>query len=173
MATVPDPMEARMRLPATLLLALSLAACGFHPRAQLRLPESLGPVRVQTADPYSPLAQELSTALRRAGATAAAGGEPAALLGVLSERMATRPLSVDTGAQVREYETTYTGEFDLRGADGGERLARQSLSLTREYTYDALASAGSPAEQALLEDELRREMQSAILRRLDAALRAD
>ena len=43
--------------------------------------------------------------------------------------------------------------------------------LTREYTYDSVASAGSPAEQALLQRELRRDMQAAILRRLDAVLR--
>lgn len=163
----------RLLVLVLVCVALLVSACGFRPRGSLALASELGPVRVQTADPYSPLAQGLSTALRRAGATAAVEGEPAALLRVLSERMATRPLSVDTGAQVREYETTYTVDFDLRGADGGERLARQSLSLSREYTYDALASAGSPAERALLEEELRREMQAAILRRLDAALRAD
>lgn len=158
-------------LPLLLCMAVLLAGCGFKPRGQLALANELGPVAVQTADPYSPLAQGLSTALERAGVAPAVEGQPSALLRVLSERLATRPLSVDRSAQVREYETTYTVDFDLRGTDGTERLARQSLTLSREYTYDTLASAGSPAEQALLEEELRREMQAAILRRLDAALR--
>ena len=60
-------MELRMRLPILLSCALALAGCGFHPRAQLALPATLGPVVVQTADPYSPLGLELSSTLERAG----------------------------------------------------------------------------------------------------------
>ena len=63
--------------------------------------------------------------------------------------------------------------FDLVGADGAVRVPAQDVELSREYTYDSVASAGSPAEQTLIQDELRREMQAAILRRLDAVLRAD
>ena len=44
--------------------------------------------------------------------------------------------------------------------------------LSREYSYDINASAGSPAEQELIQRELRRDMQAAILRRLDVVLRA-
>jgi len=153
-------------------LVAALGACGFQPRAQVAFAEELGPVRVATADPFSPLGQGLATALTRAGAEPAAEGGPAATLKVLSEQMRTRPLSVDAGAQVREYETLYQVEFELRGADGAVRVPRQAVELSREYTYDALASAGSPAEQRLVQEELRRDMQAAILRRVDAVLRA-
>lgn len=155
-----------------LFLMAALAACGFKPRASLALGSELGPVTVQTADPFSPLGQGLSTALTRAGARAPADGEPAAVLRVLSESMATRPLSVGARAQVNEYETRYRVQFDLVAADGSVRLPPQVIELSRDYTYDIVASAGSPAEQALIEAELRRDMQAAILRRLDAALRA-
>jgi LPS-assembly lipoprotein len=63
--------------------------------------------------------------------------------------------------------------FDVVDAAGATRVASQDIELTREYTYDVTAAVGSPAEQALLQDELRRDMQAAILRRLDAVLRAD
>ncbi|MCM2355487.1 MAG: LPS assembly lipoprotein LptE [Arenimonas sp.] len=161
------------RLLVVLCVAALFAGCGFKPRAQLALASDLGPVAVSTADPYSPLGQGLATALRRAGVAEATAGQPSATLQVVSENMRTRPLAVDAAAQVREYETIYTVEFELRGADGAVRVPRQAVELSREYTYDALASAGSPAEQQLLQDELRRDMQAAILRRIDAALRAD
>lgn len=153
-------------------LVAMLAACGFRPRASLALGTDLGPVKVQSSDPYSPLAQGLSTALLRAGAQPAVDGQPSATLKVLSEALATRPLAVDRRAQVREYETRYAVKFELLDAAGAARIPVQEVVLTREYTYDSVASAGSPAEQELLQRELRRDMQAAILRRLDAVLRA-
>jgi LPS-assembly lipoprotein len=53
------------------------------------------------------------------------------------------------------------------------RVPRQRVEISRDFTYDAGASIGTPAEQELIESELRRDMQAAILRRLDAALRTD
>ena len=47
----------------------------------------------------------------------------------------------------------------------------QDLEVDREYSFDANAAAGSPAEQELIRRELRREMEAAILRRIEYALR--
>ena len=161
-----------MRLVVLLLYALALAGCGFHPRAQLDLPDSLGPIQVQTADPYSPLGLELAAALERAGATPASEGTPSASLKITAEGWNTTPLSVDELARVREYITRYKVRFELVGVDGAPLIPPQELELSREYTYDITASAGSPAEQELIQRELRRDMQAAILRRLDVVLRS-
>lgn len=164
-------LELRMRLPILLSCALALAGCGFHPRAQLALPATLGPVVVQTADPYSPLGLELSSTLERAGFAGAVEGTPSAALKITEEAWSTKPLSVDELARVREYITRYRVTFAMLGADGKYLVEPQTLELSREYTYDITASAGSPAEQELIQRELRRDMQAAILRRLDVALR--
>jgi LPS-assembly lipoprotein len=160
-----------MRLPATLLSALLLAGCGFHPRAELVLPESLGPITVQTADPYSPLGLELAASLERAGAAQGAEGAPAAALKITAENWNTAPLSVDELARVREYITRYRVQFALLGPDGKVLVEPQEIELSREYTYDITASAGSPAEQELIQRELRSDMRRAILRRIDVVLR--
>lgn len=160
-----------MRRALTVLAFAFLSACGFHPRAQLELPAALGPVAVQTADPYSPLGLELATALERAGAAAAVEGQPSATLRIVAENWRNAPLSVDQFARVREYETRYRVDFELTDAAGAVQVARQSIELAREYSYDINASAGSPAEQELIQRELRRDMQAAILRRLDIVLR--
>ena len=79
------------------VLALALSACGFHLRDALLLPQDLGPLRVVSPDPYSPLAQSLSEALTRAGAKPAVEGATGdvATLRVVSERWGNTPLSVD------------------------------------------------------------------------------
>ena len=152
---------------------VALSACGFHPRATLALADELGPVKVVTSDPYSPLAYGLATALERAGAEPADAAADAATLYVRAERLETRPLSVDRQAQVREYESRYLVKFELRDAAGKVLVPLQEIALSREYTYDALSPGGSPQEQELLQAELRRDMQAAILRRSDVVLRAD
>jgi LPS-assembly lipoprotein len=163
--------ESCMRLSFLLLSALVLSGCGFHPRAELKLPESVGPIAVQTADPYSPLGLELAATLERAGISAAPEGMPSAQLRIGEESWSTKPLSVDELARVREYITRYRVQFSLVDAGGNVLVAPQTLELSREYTYDITASAGSPAEQELIQRELRRDMQAAILRRLDVVLR--
>lgn len=158
----------------SLILAVScalLAACGFHPRNAMVVPDSLGPLQIVASDPYSPLADDLARALERNGARAAVDGQPAASLKILSESFSTNPLSVDQFARVREYVIRYRVEFSLSDARGELVLGKQDVELSREYSYDANSSAGSPAEQELLQRELRRDMEAAILRRLDLALR--
>jgi len=152
-------------------LCLALAACGFHPRQQIKLSEAVGPMKVETADPYSPLGIELASSLGRAGAAAPVGDGPSATLKITGERWITQPLSLDEFAQVREYLTRYSVDFVLQSADGLPLFEPQRIELAREYTYDANASAGSPAEQELIQRELRRDMQAAILRRIDILLR--
>jgi LPS-assembly lipoprotein len=160
-----------MRGVLILLTALGLAACGFHPRGQLDLPTLVGPVAVETTDPYSPLGLELARALDRAGAMAPVAGTPSSTLRITGETWNTRPLSVNQFAQVLEYITQYRVDFVMVGADGELLTEPQSIQLSREYTYSTNASIGNPAEMELIQRELRRDMQAAILRRLDVALR--
>jgi LPS-assembly lipoprotein len=152
-------------------LALSLAACGFHPRTHTVLPIRLGPTRIVIPDPYSPLGDELAAQLQRAGVDAAPATGAATTLKITRETWDTQPLAVDQFALVREYVTRYRVDFALQGADGKPMLDAQSIELSREYSYDANAAVGSPAEQELIERELRRDMEAAILRRIEYALR--
>ena len=160
-----------MRLIVATLFALALAGCGFHPRPELLVPESLGPLTVQTVDPYSSLGLELAAALERAGAAPATPDAPAATLRITAEAWNTAPLSVDELARVREYITRYRVQFSLLDPAGKVLVEPQDIELSREYTYDISASAGSPAEQELIQRELRRDMRRAILRRVDVVLR--
>jgi LPS-assembly lipoprotein len=162
-------MRARLLAPA--LVAALAVGCGFAPRGALKVPEGFGAIAVTAADPYSPLADDLRRSLQRAGAATAASAEGAARLAITAETWETRPISVDAFVAVREIETRYRVTFDLLDAAGGKRLEQQTVELTRDYVYEAAESFGNPGEQEIVQQELRRDMQAAILRRVDLALR--
>jgi LPS-assembly lipoprotein len=161
------------RVLVAAVLALTLSACGFHPRAHTVLPTRLGATRVVVPDPSSPLGEELSAMLSRAGVLAAETDPKAkaTTLRISRETWDTQPLAVDQYALVREYVTRYRVDFALQGTDDKPLLPLQTIELSREYSFDANAAVGSPAEQELIRRELRRDMEDAILRRIEFALR--
>ena len=155
-------MRARFLVPV--LVAALAVGCGFAPRGALKVPADFGAIAVTAADPYSPLADDLRRSLQRAGADTTETADGAAKLAITSETWETRPISVDAFVAVT---------FDLADAAGGKRLEQQTIELTRDFVYEAAESFGNPGEQEIVQQELRRDMQAAILRHVDLALRAD
>jgi LPS-assembly lipoprotein len=151
---------------------IALAACGFHPRAELTIPADLGPVKVVGSDPYSPLADSLSRALTRANAQPAAPADAkVATLRVTAEEWTEGPLSVDSFAHVREYVITYKVKFAFVAADNSDIAPLQEVKLQRDYTYDDSHALGASQEQSTIREEMQRDMAASIMRRIDIALR--
>lgn len=161
------------RLLLLAILMLGLTACGFHLRSALRLPPDLGPVRVVAPDPYSPIADELSVALERAGATAAPEGAKAgvATLRIHTEKWASIPISVDQFGRAQEYSLRYAVVFSLDKADGRNLVPQQVVELARDYISVPTRSTGTEGERELLSREMQKDMVASILRRIDAASR--
>ncbi len=167
-----------------LSLLLPLAGCGFQLRNALVLPPDLGPVAVTARDPYSPLADSLARSLERAGATPAAADavQTSTKLEILSEKWADLPIAIDALGRAQEYSLRYAVVFQLRkpGAgtsDGGiveDRMLvpQQAVELSRDYIAPPSDSIGRNSERELLVNEMRKDMNAAILRRIDAAMRA-
>ncbi len=156
------------------VLALMLAGCGFHLRNALTLPDDLGPVRVVSPDPYSPLAESLAQALTRAGAAAPAdptATEGVATLEIISERWGDMPISLDPLGRAQEFSLRYATVFALRDGRGNDVVPQQVIELSRDYVAPATDSRGKASERELLAKELRRDMAAAILRRIDASSR--
>ena len=61
--------------------------------------------------------------------------------------------------------------FKLQRADGTDLVPQQAIELSRDYISVPTRSAGTEDEREILGKELRREMVSAVVRRIDAVSR--
>ncbi len=181
MTTQPTPCSKRYSAPAArwlanavlVLLLTGLSACGFAPRREFVVPADLGEVRVVGVDSFSRLSERLAVNLTRAGAVPAADGVPATIIRITSERWHQGPLTVDAAARVQEFVITYSVDFDVIAADGGVRVPKQTVELSRDFTFDTAQALGTPGEEEVVRDELSRAMPAALMRRLSLRLDAD
>ena len=158
--------------PTVLLALVALcSACGFHLRNALTLPVELNPVRVVSPDPYSPLAESLADAMTRAGAVPATDpAQPSTTLQIVSERWGDTPISIDERGRAQEFSLRYAVIFLLLDQAGNVVVPQGAVELSRDYVAPPADAVGATSERELLAKELRREMSTAILRRVGAAL---
>lgn len=162
----------RFRLLATVALVLIVSGCGFHLRSRIALPADLGPVRVVSSTPYSPLADSLADGLALSGAVAASADDTnAATLQVVSERWGDLPIAIDAQGRAQEFSLRYAAVFVFRRADGSEMVPQQAVELSRDYVSPPQNVTGTTTEREVIANELRREMSAAILRRIDGVIK--
>ena len=155
------------------LVAVLLAGCGFHLRKEVQLPASMKKVHIVIGDPASPLAKDLAKALPRSGTEVVAEtGPDVAIMNISANAFSTDVLSVSGGARANEYSLRYHVEFEVLNAAGTSLLPKQTIELSREFTFDSTQTLGLAAETDLLTQELERDMVQTILRRLEALARA-
>ncbi len=161
-----------LRVCILLIAASAASSCGFHLRNQIALPANLGPVKVTSTTPYSPLAQAVADGLEVAGAVAAPDDAvDVAALVILSERWGDLPISIDQFGRAQEYSLRYATVFSFRRADGSELVPQQVVELSRDYVSPPQDATGTQTERETLANELRREMAASILRRVDGVVR--
>jgi LPS-assembly lipoprotein len=148
------------------ILLATLTACGFALRNVKAWPENLQPLRIEAADPYSGLAQELKLQLRRQGVNFVDASDDAITLKILSDAISRRDLSFDERGRVNEYELRYQVEFELVDHAGVSLFKPAPITVTREYTFDALQAVGAAQEEALVTAEMRREIISQMQQRV-------
>ena len=160
------------RRPFLLLLGTLVAGCGFSLRRSFGVPQVMARTHL-----IGPQRSEIYVGLRRS--LAASGvtlvetpAEAGAILRLSRERGGRRVLSVGRDARVNEYEVYSTVTFELlaRGEDANRAIIEpQTLRLTREYLYDATGVLGKSDEEALLRQEMQRDLVRLIMYRLEAA----
>jgi len=155
------------------MLALPLVACGFHLRREAQLPASMQRVHIEIADASSALAKDLAKALPRSGVQVVdTAGADVAVMKIGANTLSTDVLSVGGNARATEYALRYHVEFAVDDAAGTAIMPKQTIELSREFTFDASQALGVSAETDLLTKELQRDMVQAILRRLEARAKA-
>lgn len=154
---------------AMLLLVLGLSACGFQLRGDARLPQAMAQTWLDMPDRNSSFARELSLRLRSSGVQLLnEPDEGSAVLRIHAEQLRSEPLTISGQARVREFVLVFDLDFELLGADGEPLVARETLRLTREYSFDEQAILAATREEEFLRAELRQAMASRLMRRLEA-----
>ena len=163
----------RIPFVSAVAFASLLAGCGFHLRKEAQLPAVMQRVHIEIADPSSSLAKDLVKALPRSGAQVVDKVEAGvAVMKFSANALSTDVLSVGGTARANEYALRYHVEFTVEDASGTAILPKQTIELTREFTFDATQALGVASETDLLGQELERDMVQTILRRLEALSKA-
>jgi LPS-assembly lipoprotein len=159
--------------PARLLALLGLGlllvtGCGFQSQGKASLPASLRTIHVQTDDRYSPFYRELTTRLRGSGVALGADPDTAdAVIRISRDNTGQRVLSVSTRNVPAEYDVFYTVSYDI-WVNGAEVFEPQTLTLNRDYTYDATEVLGKSREEAIIREALAADLARLVTQRLNA-----
>jgi LPS-assembly lipoprotein len=148
-----------------LLLALTLAACGF----QLRGAADLSFKTLYIQGPKLSISRELQLSLKANGIQVVESAENAELLlELLNEHNEKRILSLSGGGLVREYELNYIVNFRTREPANALWGPVQTVQLRRDFSYNDNALLGKLDEEAKLNTDMRKDAVREVLRRLTA-----
>lgn len=151
---------------ATYSLILVLAGCGFQLQGAFTPPPQMERTYIEAVNRHSPLYRELRIAMQEAGIQLV--DDPAvatATLNLSYDETDQRVLSVSARNVPTEYEVFYTIEYSLY-AGQQTLLEMQSLTLTRDYTYDPTLVLGKAREEELLRAAIVDDLVRTILKQI-------
>jgi len=155
------------------LLAFILVGCGFQLRGEAQLPPGMQRVVVVSADEFSPLKRNLEDALRRSGATIEQKpGDGIAELKLPVVTISPEVSSVGIAQHVREFVMLYHVELQVVNSEGKIIVAKQTIELTRDFTFDDTQALGIGVEQDELKRQMQRDMVQSVMRRIEAVGKA-
>lgn len=163
----PAPAWPALRAAAVLCALALLAACGFQVRGGYSIPPAITPMAVEGADGNS-VAAELRENLRRNEVELVNRSQAASRL-IVSERTERRVLSVGSSGKVDEYELIYAVQWRLADPNGEAPLiAPVEMQARRDYTQNPAAILGQEDQEGALLDDMRADLATRILFRLQA-----
>ena len=145
-----------------------LGACGFQLQGALTTPPEMERTYIAAADRHSLFYRELRVALDTAGVNVVDDSANAtATLTISRDVTDQRVLSVSARNVPTEFEVFYTISYSL---DSGRDnlLATQTLTVTRDYTYDSTLVLGKAREQELLREALVDDLVRIVLKQISA-----
>ena len=140
-----------------LLLAVTLASCGFQLKQSAAIPASFGPVSIAGINQYSDLYKTIKTALKQSDIQISeSGNHHISISNVTKDR---RVLSVDTFGKVAEYELFKSFSFSVSDNAGNKVIESQTLATQVSYTVSSTDILAKNQE----EDDLNRRMEEKLV----------
>ena len=164
-------LQGLLKTVMTLVVLVSLSACGFALRGAVSFP--FQSIYVGLPD-SSALGGELKRHLRANGKTEVSieATQADVILDVLGETRDKAILSLNSQGRVREFNLIYNLKFKVRDKAGREVLAPTTISLKRNLSFKENEVLAKEAEEALLYRDMQSEIVQQIMRRL-AVIRMD
>ncbi|HTD73086.1 MAG TPA: LPS assembly lipoprotein LptE [Steroidobacteraceae bacterium] len=146
--------------------ACALSACGFRLAGSDPLPSVMARPFLSLKDPYTDFSREFEHQLKSAGAALQLKSEGStATVEVTKDLVEQRTLAVSAKNIPTEYELTYTVTFGVRAA-AKELLAPQTISLSKDFSFDETLQLAKEHEADILRQQMARDLVSIAMRRL-------
>ncbi|MGQ0510121.1 MAG: LPS-assembly lipoprotein LptE [Betaproteobacteria bacterium] len=151
------------------LLALSLAGCGFQLRGTADLPFETIFVPSATSGVALDIKRNIQSGTRTRVVDDAKSAQ--AVLQFIQEVREKHILSLTGTGRVREFQLRYRVGFRLHDGKGGEFLPANTIELTRDVTYNDAEVLAKETEEQLLYRDMQFDMVQLVMRRLAASQR--
>ncbi len=149
-----------------MLAAASLSACGFHLQGAFTTPVEMKRTYIASSDRYSLFFREFAARLRAAGVELSdSAADATATFTILFDDTSQRVLSVSARNVPTEYEVYYTLTYSL-DAGPTSLMPEQTLTLTRDYTYDPTLVLGKAREEELLRDAIVQDLVRIVMKQI-------
>lgn len=121
---------------------------------------------IASADRYSSFYREFDAQLRAAGvAQAETEADATAVFTIIADDTGRRVLSVSARNVPTEYEVFYTITYSLYSGTKG-LLPQQTLTRTRDYTYDPTLVLGKAREEELLREAIVQDLVRIVMKQI-------
>ncbi|HEV2219865.1 MAG TPA: LPS assembly lipoprotein LptE [Casimicrobiaceae bacterium] len=152
----------------TVILACTLAACGFHLRGEANFTFTTIYVNGTSAPP---LTAELKRALAETGNAHVVESAKDAQVVLDITRVADdkEVLSLSAAGGVLEYQLTKRVDFRVHGPDGAQWLPPGEITLRRSYSFSESEVLAREAQEQRLLKEMQSDAVQQLVRRLQAA----
>ena len=166
MAIVNSRRRISLAAAAAFSIVAGLTACGFRLVGSDPLPGILARPYLSLKDPYTDFSREFERQLKSSGATLQVlRANATSTIEVTKDLVEQRTLAVSALNIPTEYELTYTVTFAVQGA-GKELLAPQTLSLSKDYSFEENVLLAKEHEADILRQKMARDLVSIAMRRL-------
>ncbi|MGI9232501.1 MAG: LPS assembly lipoprotein LptE [Woeseiaceae bacterium] len=156
-------MSSRIFILVTLGL---VSSCGFQMQGALSTPAEMERTYISTVDHHSLFYRELRAQLQTAGVELVdTAGDSTATISILIDETDQRVLSVSARNVPTEYEVYYTVQYAIDTA-GDSLVDPQTLTITRDYTYDSTLVLGKAREEELLREAAVKDLVRIVLKKI-------
>lgn len=148
----------------SVMVMITLSACGFQLRDNYQLPATLQQMQLQSVSSLqleASLRQRLLTAGIQLSDQAAAD---VAQLRVLSDQLERRTLSLFESGQVAEYELLYRVNYQV--IRNGELIIEDTIEVARDYQDDPNFALAKTREREMLVAEMRDDAARRLVRQM-------